>query len=166
MNAHVQQDLLPPLTPEKFGLTQERVHYFEERCKPKHWTFLVPIALNFLIALYVFDYGFPRVHPPILIFLSIALFPGFVVGGVIEGRRTSKVKTSADFNNYLNYQEALKAHRDLWRKLRWEQIRTQREKEKKAKQAEEWWRGMDGKGFELEVANVLLSKRSHLLCGF
>lgn len=153
---------LEPIKPEQFGLTEERIGYFEGAKKKKGTIILISTMVNFLLCIFIFAVVFSKSSIPFLLFLFLALFPGFVVGGYIEEYRESKIKKVSDYPNYLKYGETLKAYNNLYYKIRREETRKRREKQieayNQARKEEEWWRGIDGRSFELEVAKLLMNK--------
>jgi hypothetical protein len=144
-------------TPERFGLTQDRISYFKKNLSHSSIP-LISVAANFLICGFIFTVVFPKSGIPFLLFLFLALFPGFTVGGSIEEHRIAKIKKLLDYPNLLKYEEALKAYNELCRKIRREEARKRREMEYRMRKEEESWRGMDGRSFELEVAKLLMNK--------
>lgn len=151
--------------PEQFGLTPKRADHFKKATETNLWIIFFPIALNFFDCLALSEFVFPRIHIPFLLFLLLALYPGFMAGVAIDDRRKSRVLNSPDYGSYLkytkalkNYREALRNRNDLLRQIRREQFRNRQKAENEARKREEWWRGIDGKGFELGVAKVLMDK--------
>jgi hypothetical protein len=144
-------------SPEQFGLTQERINYFEKTAEAGGAIIIIAVVVNFLICL-LFDFLFPKIHIPFLLFLFLAIYPGFVIGVKIDEHRIAKIKNLPDYLNYLTYKDALKAYNKLYRKLKRDDAKKRRKIEQNNRKKEEWWRGIDGRCFELEVAKILMNK--------
>ena len=161
----MQGDGISPPTREQFGLTQRRADIFRKAHEINGWLFFAPIAVDFFGCLALHKFVFPNIDVPLLIFIFIALYPGFLLGNAIDERRKSKLLGAPDYADYVkysealkNYNEAVKNRHDLLRKIRRREFRNERKAEYQAKKAAEWWNGIDGKGFELGVAKVLSDK--------
>jgi TPR repeat protein len=83
----------------------------------------------------------------------------------IEKRHIKRSKAEPDYQQYLKYveehvlyEQAVESHNALLKKIKDEEWR--RYKKGLASQArkEEWWRDIDGAGFEIEVAKLLMEK--------
>ncbi|MBU1054578.1 MAG: hypothetical protein KKC46_12260 [Proteobacteria bacterium] len=114
---------IPPNPPavEQFGLTLERMNYFDKVNQGKNGSIiLLSIIANIIISLFLFL----NTGIPFLLGIFLAICPGYVIGGKIEDkivtRRMAKAKRLADYANYLNfkkaltdYKESLKAYKEL-----------------------------------------------------
>jgi len=164
--------------PEYFGLTEERINYFNEIENSFGSNFVaLIIIINIIILIAIFVVSMPdskKIHPIILLIFGIG--PGLLIGEKLSKFFTeielNKLMKINDYHNYLNYinsvaeykkaiieyNNALKSHDDLQRKIRYDDIKKSRNQEILNKRAAEWWHGIDGRRFELEVAKILMSK--------
>jgi hypothetical protein len=160
-----QDDVISQPIPEEFGLTQQRLDIFQKTHKLNGWLFFAPIALDFFGCLALQKLVFPHIDVPFLVFMFVALYPGFLLGNAIDERRKSRILSARDYADYVKYREALKDYHEavknrhnLLREIRRQESRNERKTEYQAKKASKWWSGIDGKGFELGVAKVLSDK--------
>jgi hypothetical protein len=151
--------------PEQFGLTEKRVDYFKKATETSLLIILTAVVLNISFCIYLVEYVFPQVNVPFLLLIFLSVYPGLLIGIEGDKRRRSRVEKYPDYGNYLDYCNALKSFQEqlanrnkLLRKIRREEFRTQRQKQYESEKLQEWWAGVDGRGFELKVAMVLMNK--------
>jgi uncharacterized integral membrane protein len=151
--------------PDQFGLTDKRAGYFKKASEPNLLIILLALVVNISACIYLVEVIFPHADLPLLVLLFLSVYPGWLIGIAINTRRISKSKISPDFRNYLEYCSALKGYREqvanrdqLLRKMRRQEFRNQRTKHYEERKQQEWWKGLDGSGFELGVAKLLMDK--------
>jgi uncharacterized integral membrane protein len=145
-------------TPERFGLTEKRVDYFTKATETNIFTILIAMTVNIVCCVSLVEFIFPHADVPVLLLLFLSVCPGFLIGSHFDGRRISKVKETPDYRTYLDYCDALKSYKNLLSKMRRQEFKSQRTKQYDAGKQQEWWKGVDGRGFELGVAKLLLDK--------
>ena len=156
----MKSEILVSPTPEQFGLTDKRVGYFKKATGNNSFllTILIAVVFNISFCFYLFDFVLPHANLPFLLLLFLSVYPGFLVGKWTGGLRISKGEKSPDYRNYLDYCNALKSYSKLSRKIRREEFRKRKTKQYEVASLQEWWKGLDGRDFELAVATVLLNK--------
>jgi len=145
-------------TPERFGLTERRVGYFKKATETNIFIIVIAVTLNILSCVYLVEFVFPHADVPFLFLLFLSVYPGFLIGIQLDGRSMSKAKESPDYRNYLDYCDAIKSYKNLVRKVRRQEFKNQRTRQYETRKHQEWWKGVDGRGFELAVAKLLLDK--------
>src|SRR5258708_28464414 len=158
MQQTFRSETLDSPKPEQFGLTEKRAAYFKKATETNLLIILSAVTLNISSCVYLVEFVFPHADVPFLFLLFLSVYPGLLIGIQIDGRRISKAKESPGYRNYLDYCDALKSYKNLLRKMRRQEFKNQRTKLYEAGKQLEWWKGVDGRGFELGVAKLLLDK--------
>lgn len=151
--------------PEQFGLTEKRAGYFKKATETNLLIILIAVVFNISSCFYFVEFVFPHADVPFLLLLFLSIYPGLLIGIEIDKRRISKAAKSPDYRNYLDYSNALKSYQEqlvnrnkLLHKIRWEEFKNRRTRQYEVGKLQEWWKGVDGRGFELGVAKVLMNK--------
>lgn len=160
--------------PEHFGLTEERIRYFEKRefglsdsqSRWLFWTLCVLAGLYFIDATDSIVLGIFLLWPG-LILVGIAYYLLlFVIMMVDNSFHVLSSKVRADYGLYQEYARAVAEYQTRLNELQRQQYlaeearrkqleaKRRQEEEEKRKQ-EQWWKSLDGRTFELELARLL-----------
>jgi hypothetical protein len=155
-----------PPNHEQFGLTQDRINYFDKIIERYHLIIFLSAIANLFICFIIFYFIFPNTGIPLLFYLFIGFCAGTGIGEKITNYRITKAERLSDYPNYINFKkalidhnEALKAYNDLQRKIMRDDYRKQIKEKILTKNGAEWWHGIDGRRFEIEVTKILMSKK-------
>ncbi len=143
-------------SPEQYGLTKTQVEVFDKATKSKSSIIAISIIIN-IICISIFDATVLRIES-FLLLLFFGTFPGYLVGKFLDEKRMNSIRKQKGYNDYLKYTDAVKNYHALLKRLRWAEIKKRNAVQEEIRKKEEWWRGIDGHRFELEVAKLLMNK--------
>ena len=159
-------DSVPP-RPETFGLTQDRIHFFEMRQEDSSTLPLVLAWVTFIALCPFLPWGFVMKNTayfwPVML---VGYLPGLVLGLALNKFRSAflshRQESHKDYGKYVSYKKACVEYA----LIRQEEERCERERQqaqqteinRKKRLNEEWWRSLDGNSFEKELADFLRHK--------
>lgn len=153
---------MPELTapkPEQYALTEDKVLYFRRHAK-SGWRESCHIISIVCFSVTINAFLPHSITESIHVFWRL-LGLGYVLfwlGSLLLDKYYAHFKANPDYVSFQEYEKALSDYNDLARKLRWEDRRRRKKQWYAEKAKEEWWRGIDGHAFELEVAKLLFNK--------